>query len=207
MFRVKICGLTRVQDVRWAADQGADAMGFQMSLGPRKLTPEAARRLVRAVPPLVVPVGVFYNEPLGRLKRLIRFCGFQAVQLHGKETPAYCAQIHVPILKSARMKDKRAYQFLRAYEVAAYLLDSYNEKKPGGTGKTFHFEWARAAGQALPGPVLLAGGLTPSNIQEAVRRSGAFGVDVSSGVESRPGVKDPLKVSQFIRLAKRALQK
>lgn len=206
MFRVKICGLTRVADVRWAAEQGADALGFQMSLGPRKLTPEQARKLVRAVPPLVVPIGVFYNEPLSRVKRLIRFCGFQAVQLHGKETPAYCAQLPVPILKSARMKDKRAFKFLRAYKVAAYLLDSYNEKKPGGTGKTFHFEWARNAALALGGPVILAGGLTPSNVQEAIRRSGVFGVDVSSGVESSPGVKDSRKVSRFIRLAKRAFQ-
>ncbi len=206
MFRVKICGLTRPEDVRFAAKQGADALGFQMSLGPRKLAPEQARKLVRMVPPLVVPVGVFFNEPIAKVKRLIRFCGFQAIQLHGDEKPAYCAQIPVPILKAARMRNKSAFKPLKAYEVAAYLLDSYNEKKPGGTGKTFHFEWARDAVQALEAPVILAGGLNPSNVQEAIRRSGAFGVDVSSGVESRPGIKDPKKVTRFIRLAQRAFQ-
>jgi phosphoribosylanthranilate isomerase len=203
MFRVKICGLMRVQDVRWAAKQGADALGFQMSLGPRKLTPEQARKLVLAVPPLVVPVGVFYNEPLDRVKRLIRSCGFLAIQLHGEETPSYCSQLKVPVLKAVRMKNQEAYQALKTYKVAAYLLDSYNEKKPGGTGKTFRFEWVKKAAKALKGPVLLAGGLTPSNVEEAIRRSGAFGVDVSSGVESRPGIKDPRKVFRFIRFAKR----
>jgi len=206
MFRVKICGLTRGRDVRWAAQQGADALGFQMSLGPRKLTPEQAQNLVRQVPPLVIPVGVFYNEPLNRVRKLIRSCGFLAAQLHGNETPAYCAQIDVPIIKAMRMKTQSAYKPMKTYEVAAYLLDSYNAKQPGGTGKAFHFEWTRNAVKALTGPVILAGGLTPSNVQEAIRRSGAFGVDVSSGVESRPGIKDPRKVTRFIRLAKRAFQ-
>ncbi len=206
MFRVKICGLTRDKDVRWAARAGADALGFQMSLGPRKLTPESARKLVRAVPPLVVPVGVFFNEPLAKVKKLVRYCGFLAVQLHGEESPFYCSQMHVPVLKSARMRSAGAYKPLRSFKVAGYLLDSYNKKAVGGTGISFDFKWAQAAVEALPAPVILAGGLNPRNVQEAIRLSKAFGVDVSSGVESRPGVKDPRLVSQFIRLAKRAFK-
>jgi phosphoribosylanthranilate isomerase len=206
MFRVKICGLTRGEDVRFAAKAGADALGLQMSLGPRKLTPEAARKLVRLVPPLVIPVGVFFNEPLAKVIRLSRYCGFRAVQLHGEEKPSYCAQMPFPVIKAARMRFREAFRPLRAYRVAAYLLDSYNKKTPGGTGQSFDFRWAQKAVEGLPAPVILAGGLNPKNVQEAIRLSGTFGVDVSSGVESLPGIKDPSLVSRFIRLARRAFK-
>jgi phosphoribosylanthranilate isomerase len=206
MFRIKICGVTRPQDVKLIAKAGADAIGFQMSLGPRKITTGQARKLVRLVPPLVTPIGVFVNEPLSRVKKLIKLCGFQAVQLHGDETKGYCQKIDVPVIKVIRMKKPGDYKGFQGFQVAAFLLDSYNKNIPGGTGKSFQHTWARKAVQKLPAPVLIAGGLTSDNVQRAVRVSHAFGVDVASGVEIRPGIKDPRKVSLFIRNAKRAFR-
>ncbi len=188
------------------AKAGADAIGFQMSLGPRKITPLQAKRLVKGVPPLVTPVGVFVNEALSSVKRLIKLCGFQAVQLHGEESSAYCGEINVPVIKVIRMKSAVAFNGFQGFRVAAYLLDSYNKSIPGGTGQNFQFSWARKAVQALPAPVLIAGGLTSDNVQKAIRSSHAFGVDVSSGVEIRPGLKDPRKVSLFISRAKKAFR-
>ena len=206
MFRVKICGVTRPQDVRAAVRAGADAIGFQMSRGPRKLTPARAKRLVQSVPPLVTPVGVFVDEKLQRVKQLVKFCGFQAVQLHGKEDKGYCGRIPIPVIKVIRMRNDKAYRAFRGFRVAAFLLDTYNKNIAGGTGKTFPFPWARKAVLGLPVPVLIAGGLTTDNVQRAIRSSNAFGVDVASGVESRPGIKDTRKVSLFIRRAKKAFK-
>src|SRR5581483_6633756 len=204
MFRVKICGVTRPVDVRMIVKAGADAIGFQMSMGPRKITPIQAKRLVRLVPRKVTPVGVFVNEPLSKVKKLIEFCGFRAVQLHGDEAKAYCEKLKVPVIKVIRMKRADSYRHYLGFRVAAYLLDSYNKNIPGGTGKSFQFLWARKAVQELPAPVLVAGGLTSGNVLKAIGSSHAFGVDVSSGVEIRPGVKDPRKVIHFIRRSQKA---
>jgi phosphoribosylanthranilate isomerase len=203
MFRVKICGVTRPQDVRAAVRAGADAIGFQMSRGPRKITPARAKRLARSVPPLVTPVGVFVDEPLARVEKLSKYCGFRAVQLHGAEGRSYCDSLSLPVIKAIRMKGKDSYKAYRGYQVAAFLLDSYNKAVPGGTGESFRAPWAKRAVQALPAPVLIAGGLTPDRVLRTLRSSGAFGADVSSGVESWPGVKDPRKVSLFVRNARK----
>lgn len=191
-------------DVRIIAKAGADAIGFQMSMGPRKITPLQAKRLVKRVPPWVTPVGVFVNEALSKVKRLIKLCGFQAVQLHGDESSSYCGKINIPVIKVIRMKNATVFNGFQAFPVAAYLLDSYNKSIPGGTGQNFQFLWARKAVQKLPAPVLIAGGLTSDNVQKAIRSSHAFGVDVASGVEIQPGLKDPHKVSLFIRRARNA---
>ncbi|MGH7740340.1 MAG: phosphoribosylanthranilate isomerase, partial [bacterium] len=107
MVRVKICGVTRPEDVRLIVREGADAIGFQMSLGPRKISKEQARRLIRLVPPFLTPVGVFVNEPLSKIKALIKYCGFQAVQLHGEESVAFCEALPLPVIKALRMKNER----------------------------------------------------------------------------------------------------
>jgi len=179
MFRVKICGVTRPQDVRLIAKAGADAIGFQMSQGPRKITPAQA-------------------------KKLIKYCGFQVVQLHGDETSAYCEQIYVPVIKVIRMKNPATYKAFKKYKVAAYLLDSFHKGVRGGTGKSFQPSWAKKAVLELPAPVLLAGGLNAENVFKTIRAAKVFGVDVSSGVEVSHGIKDPKKVVAFIRNAKKA---
>ena len=204
MFRIKICGVTRAQDVRRIARAKAGAIGFQMSLGPRKLTPERARKLVRSVPPHLLSVGVFVDEPLAKVQKLIRYCGFDAVQLHGEEDARYCAALKVPVIKVIRMKTPNSFRAYRGYPVAAFLLDTYNKNVAGGTGKTFPISWAQKAIRGLGAPVLMAGGLTSENVRKIIKASGAFGVDVSSGVESSPGLKDPRKLSLFIRNAKAA---
>jgi phosphoribosylanthranilate isomerase len=204
MFRVKICGVTRAKDVRAIARAGADAIGFQMSLGPRKLTSSKARQLVKLVPPKLLTVGVFVDEPLAKVKKALKVCRFDAVQLHGKESSAYCEALNVPVIKVIRMKGPASFRSYRGYPVAAFLLDTYNKNVPGGTGKTFQISWAKKASQGLTAPVLIAGGLTSENVRKSIKASGAFGVDVSSGVESSPGLKDPRKVSSFIRKAKSA---
>ncbi|HET9869817.1 MAG TPA: phosphoribosylanthranilate isomerase [bacterium] len=206
MVRVKICGVTRPEDVRLIAREGGDAIGFQMSQGPRKISPERAKGLVRSVPPFVTPVGVFVDEPLSRVKALVKYCGFQAVQLHGGEDEAYCAALSLPVIKAVRMKDARSARAYGDFRVAAFLLDHYNKDKRGGTGGSFDWKWAPRAVAQLPAPVLLAGGLTPENVARAIQTAGPFGVDVASGVESRPGLKDPRKVSRFIRRAKKAVR-
>jgi phosphoribosylanthranilate isomerase len=138
------------------------------------------------------------------VKRLIKLCGFQVVQLHGEESAAYCQKLDVPVIKVIRMKNPTTYVSFKGFRVAAFLLDSYNKNVPGGTGITYPFHWARKAVQGLPAPVLIAGGLTSDNVQKAIRASHAFGVDVASGVESQPGFKDPRKVSLFVRRARKA---
>jgi len=204
MFRVKICGVTRPQDVRLIAKAGADAIGFQMSQGPRKITPALAKKLVKMVPPWVTPVGVLVNEPLTKAKKLIKYCGFQVVQLHGDETAVYCEQINVPVIKVIRMKNPTTYKAFKKYKVASYLLDSFHKGVRGGTGKSFQPSWAKKAVLELPAPVLLAGGLNAENVFKNIRASKVFGVDVSSGVEVSPGIKDPKKVVPFTRNAKKA---
>ena len=206
MVRVKICGVTRTEDVRLIVKEGADAIGFQMSMGPRKITKEQARRLVKLVPPSVTPVGVFVNESLSRVKALVKYCGFQAAQLHGEENEAFCEALPFPVLKAVRMKNDQTPARYRAFRIAAFLLDRYNKDKRGGTGEAFDWKWARKAVAELPAPVLLAGGLTPENVARAIRTARPFGVDVSSGVEILPGQKDPQKVSRFIRRTKKAFQ-
>ena len=206
MFRVKICGVTRPEDVRLIARGGADAIGFQMSRGPRKITPAQAKRLVKQVPLHLTPVGVFVNEPLAKVQKLIQFCGFQAVQLHGDEKAFFCEKIKVPVIKVIRMKNSTSHRAFQKYNVAAFLLDAYQKSARGGTGKGIPLSWAKKAARELTAPVLLAGGLKPDNVKKAIRSSGVFGVDVASGVEKSPGFKDPRKVLIFIKNAKKAFK-
>ena len=204
MFRVKLCGFTREKDVREAVRLGIDAVGFQMSRGPRKISPGRARRLTRLLPPWSTPVGVFVDEPLARVNRLVASCGFQAVQLHGKETPSYAGGVSVPVIRAVRVRADLDPRGFGAYSVAAFLLDRYNPRLSGGTGEVFPWKWAGKA-RALPAPFLLAGGLHPGNVVRAVRACRPFGVDAASGVESSPGVKDARKMADFVKRARSVL--
>ena len=207
MFRVKICGVTRLQDVRAIAKAGADAIGFQMSQGPRKISPALAKKLVKQVPPYLIPVGVFVNEPLAKARKLIKTCGFQAVQLHGDEPASYCEKLYLPVIKAIRMKDAKTHLKYRKYKVAGFLLDAYHKSARGGTGKGFNPSWAKKAARDLQAPVLLAGGLKPESVAKTIKAAGIFGVDVASGVESAPGIKDKKKLLKFVREAKKVFRK
>jgi len=203
MFRVKICGLTRGQDVRVAVKAGADALGFQMSLGPRKIQPPQARALARLAPRDVLKVGVFVGEPLAEVRQIALYCGFDAVQLHGEEDARYCASVGLPVLKSVGMRNVKTPFRFKTYPIAALLLDRYNQKLRGGTGQSFPWKWARTA-EKLRLPILLAGGLHPGNVADAIRTARPFGVDTSSGVEMSPGIKDAMKIRLFVKNARAA---
>jgi len=201
--RVKICGITNAKDAEIAVEAGADALGFIFVAGtPRYIDPDAARAIVDDLPPLVSPVGVFADHPVAEIERVINRCGFRTVQLHGSEAPEYCRQLTVSVIKTFRVRPGGPPPPFEAYRVHAFLLDTFVEGKLGGTGKTFPLEVASSA-KAF-GRVIIAGGLTPENVVQVIREVHPYAVDVSSGVESKPGRKDPQKLRDFIARARGA---
>jgi phosphoribosylanthranilate isomerase len=205
MVQVKICGITSLEDAYTAVDCGADALGFVFyPPSPRYVTPEQAAPIIGALPPFVTTVGLFVDVPCDVVNETVAHCGLDRVQLHGQETPEFCRRISRPVIKAIRIKNAESLAPVPDYAVAAYLLDAYVEGAlPGGTGAAF--AWELAARAKPYGPVILAGGLTPENIAAAIAQVRPYGVDVSSGVERLPGVKDPQKMRRFIARAKTAV--
>ena len=201
---VKICGITNLQDGLAAAEAGADALGFVFyPASPRAISLEAAAKLTPQLPPFLVKVGVFVDAPEAAVLRAIAECGLNLLQFHGAEPPEYCRQFGLMTMKACRVRDAASLEALAHYSTDAFLLDAYAPDKPGGTGAVFNWDLALEA-QKLARPIFLAGGLTPENVGEAVRRVRPYGVDVSSGVEAEPGRKDHAKVRAFIQAAKGA---
>jgi phosphoribosylanthranilate isomerase len=201
--RVKICGITNLEDARHASACGADALGFVFYPGsPRFVDPDTARRIIADLPPLVTTVGLFVNEPPARIRETVEFCGLNTVQLHGDEEPGQCDYPPCRVIKALRLKGQVADSLLASYRVSALLLDAYVANQFGGTGHCC--DWEQAAAVAAQYRVILAGGLSPENVAEAVHQVRPYGVDVSSGVEKKPGQKDPEKVARFVRMAKEA---
>jgi phosphoribosylanthranilate isomerase len=200
--RVKICGVTRVEDARLAWAAGADALGLNFyPRSPRYVTAEVAAALARTRPALGSVVGVFVNEAPETIRTLVRECGLTAVQLHGDEPPEACSGYGVPVIKALRVRGPEDVERARGYvgvgDVAALLLDG---AAPGYGGGGVGFDWSLVARLADAGvPVLVAGGLHPGNVQEAVRATRPYGVDVASGVEASPGIKDADAVRAFVR--------
>jgi len=203
MTRVKICGITSVQDAAAAVDAGADALGFVFVPGtPRLIGLEIAEQIAAAVPPLVSTVGVFVDQPLGEILSVIARCRLQAAQLHGNEPEALSRQIPVKVIKAIRVRDAADLRRIGTYPAHAFLLDAFVEGQPGGTGITTSWDLARQArGHA---PIILSGGLRPDNVAQAVRAVRPYAVDVSSGVETGPGRKDHRKVRDFIAAVREA---
>ena len=202
--KVKICGITSLPDGLAAAEAGADALGFVFwEQSPRRVSLEAAAGIIRALPPFIVKVGVFVNAPEELVYRAISECGLSLLQFHGDETPDYCLQFGLMSMKAFHIRDAESLCALAAYRTEAWLLDAFSAEKPGGTGERFNWDLAVQA-RELGRPIFLAGGLTPENVVEAVRKVRPYAVDVSSGVESAPGKKDPAKVEAFIRAVKEA---
>ncbi|MFI5355469.1 MAG: phosphoribosylanthranilate isomerase [Desulfobaccales bacterium] len=200
MVRIKICGITNLEDALLAAELGAQALGFIFyAKSPRSLEPEAAWEIIRQLPPLVLSVGVFVNEEAAVVRDLAARVGLDWVQLHGQESPEYCRSLGRRVLKGFRIKDEASLQELPAYRgaVQALLLDTYKQGQTGGTGEAF--EWELAVRAKAYGPIVLAGGLTAENVAQAVAAVGPQAVDVASGVEAAPGKKDPEKLRAFFR--------
>lgn len=204
--KVKICGITNWRDARLAVAEGADLLGFNFYAGsPRYVEPARARRIVRRLPEKISVVGVFVNEAEQAMLEIARTVGLDTLQLHGDETPAMVARLKrsFPVIKAIRMKRSLAAGQLQTYKAAtALLLDGFDAHRRGGTGKTFDWEIARRAKKY--GRVFLAGGLTPENVGEAIRVARPYAVDVCSGVEERPGKKDPARLRNLMRAAKDA---
>lgn len=202
-MKVKICGITRPEDAAAAARHGADAIGLNFwPRSKRYVDPATAGAIVTAVPPGVEVFGVFVDPTREALTAAMAASGARVAQLHGDEPPALAMGLPFPVVKAIRVKDSHALAALASYEVAAFLLDAASAEY-GGSGKTF--DWTIAAEAAASVPVWLAGGLAPDNVAEAVRAVRPLGVDVASGVEAAPGVKDHDKVARFIAAAKAAL--
>ena len=203
--KVKICGITSVADGVAAAEAGADMIGLMFyERSPRHISLATAAEISRAVSPFIVKVGVFVNPTEEAVFRAIGECGVTLLQFHGEEAPEFCTQFGVMSMKAFRVRDAASLAALPNYQTDAYLLDAYSPDAHGGTGAKFNWDLAIDAKQ-LGKPVFLAGGLTPENVGEALRRVQPFGVDVSSGVESAPGKKDPAKVRGFVAAAKNCL--
>jgi phosphoribosylanthranilate isomerase len=204
MVHVKICGITCLEDAQAAVEAGADALGFVFyPPSPRYVTPAQAREIIRRLPPFVTTVGLVVDVPLDTVNDMAAYCGLDRIQLHGHETPEFCREVKQPVIKAFRIKNADSLARLPRYTVSAYLLDAYVEGAlPGGTGASFSWE---LASQAKPyGPVILAGGLTPENVAAAIVQIRPYGVEVSTGVERRPGLKDHQRVHDFIARAKAA---
>jgi phosphoribosylanthranilate isomerase len=203
MTRIKICGITDPEGAALAADAGAAALGFNFVPGtPRCVAPEIAGAIIAGLPPFVTAVGVFLDQSLETVLRAAALAGVGAVQLHGTEGPDYVRRIPLKVIKAIAMTDRADLAAMMAYPAHAFLLDSHRAGQAGGTGRTF--DWELAVEAQRHGRIILAGGLTPENVAEAVQRVRPFAVDVASGVESRPGVKDPGKVRDFIAAVRRA---
>jgi phosphoribosylanthranilate isomerase len=189
-LKVKICGITEKEDALSAVNLGADALGFIFAPSPRQIPMEKARHIIKTIPPFVKTVGVFVNQETTTIREYINYCGLDLVQLHGDESPEFCRELMPYTIKAFRIKDDSNLQMCMAYRAnaRALLLDTYAKDKVGGTGKTF--DWQLAVKIKKTGlPVILSGGLGPSNIEEAIRVVRPYAVDVNSGVEERPGKK------------------
>lgn len=197
--RVKICGITRLEDALTAIEAGADALGFVFyPPSPRYIAPEKATEIIAQLPPFVTTVALFVDEPVAEVRRIMALTQVDLLQFHGDESADYCQQFGRAWIKALRVRDADSLQQdLNQFQAArAILLDSYRPGVPGGTGETFNWELIPAqSAQAI----ILAGGLTPENISTAVQQVKPYAVDVSGGVEASKGIKDPVKIHAFIR--------
>jgi phosphoribosylanthranilate isomerase len=195
---VKICGITRQVDAAAAASYGAQAVGLIFyAKSSRNVTAAAAGDIVRALPPFITAVGLFVNPTVGEVEHIMRDVRLDLLQFHGEETPEFCARFGVPFVKAVRVKTGvDLLQYARRYETARGLvLDAFVDGAHGGTGTSF--DWSLVPAK-LPLPVVLSGGLIPANVGDAIQRVMPWAVDVSSGVEASPGIKDPRKIAAFM---------
>jgi phosphoribosylanthranilate isomerase len=202
--RVKICGITNLADAQVAVEAGADALGFIFyGKSPRFISMKTASEISRALPPFIIRAGVFVNPTKEFVFKAVAECGLSLLQFHGDEPPEFCMQFALMNMKAFRIRDAGSLKDLAKYKTDAWLLDAYSSDTLGGTGEVFNWDLAVEA-QKTGRPIFLAGGLTPENVADAIRKVRPFGVDVSSGVESSPGKKDHTKVRAFINAVKAA---
>jgi len=200
---VKFCGMTRREDLEAAGDLEADAVGLVFVPGtPRALSIPLARDILRGLPPFVARVGVFADDDPARIRRIRENLALTSVQLHGDETPQDCEAVGGSIIKTFKISEGRAPSLPADYPCDAYLLEADIAGRAGGAGVSF--DWKRISGGFAGRRIILAGGLTPENVEEAIRIVRPYAVDVSSGIETAPGVKDRGKMTAFLEAVRRA---
>lgn len=202
MTRVKICGITNLEDALIAIEYGADALGFIFAPSPRQMKISVVRDIVAHLPPFISKVGVFVNSELSLVRETVSACSLSIVQLHGNEDAAYCSALFPNVIKVFTKSNIPSNQDIVRYMVTAYMIDQ--EKSSAGDDIEQRELWQLARNLKEHGPVILAGGLTPDNVAEAVEAARPYAVDVSSGIESAPGKKDVKKLREFIEAAKRS---
>lgn len=203
--RIKMCGLTREKDIEAGIDAGLDALGFIFyEKSPRNVTPDFVRSVVAKMVPFVDCVGVFVDRDRKEVEEIVEYCGLSYAQLHGSENPKYCERLQrfaspCHVVKAFRVGEQSKSEDFSPYDEVAhgYLLDTYIKGNAGGTGKVF--DWSLIEKLNLQRPVILAGGLSTTNVEDAIKRVAPFGVDVNSGIEIEPGVKDHSKLREFVR--------
>jgi len=211
MVRVKVCGITKLEDALFLANLGVDALGFVIyEKSKRFVKPKDVRKITASLPPFVFKVGVFVNEDPHNVLEIMSYAHLDFAQLHGDESPEDCEYIgRDRVIKAFRLRSVSEVEKIEPYvgKVRAFLLDTYSDGLYGGTGKTFDWQIAKAVKERLPEvPLILSGGLNPDNVKAALREVEPYAVDVSSGVERSPGIKDWEKVKSFILNAKCALR-
>ena len=203
MLKVKICGITNTNDALEACKYGADALGFIFAESPRKITPKAAKKIIKNIPGFIAKVGVFVNADKDYVLQVIKQCGLNTLQLHGQESDKYCAflQKYCKIIKAFRIKDKQSIRSIKNYvHVDAYLLDSYSEDVYGGTGRAFSYELIR--NENFTKPWIIAGGINKKNIGKIANLILPFAFDVCSSIEARAGNKNLKKMQALIKKIK-----
>lgn len=206
MTKVKICGITNLEDALLSAKFGADALGFNFyEESPRYIAPEKAREIIEKLPAEVLKVGVFVNESLDKIAEIAGIAKLDALQLHGEETPEFArelkAKTNLETIKAFRVSPEFKPEDVLQYEVDAVLLDAYSSKEHGGTGETFDWEIAKKVREIFP-KMYLAGGLSIENVEEAIKNVSPFAVDACSCLEKSKGRKDSMKVEIFVRVVK-----
>ena len=204
MVNIKICGITNLEDALLAAKLGADALGFIFySKSPRKVEPEIARQIIAQLPPLVAVVGVFVDEAAAVVQELAARAGLDWFELHGQESPDYCRNLGLKVIKGFRIENEDSLRLLAGYQSAAQamLLDTYKKGQAGGTGEIFDWHLTRKARKY--GHIILAGGLNPDNVAQAIKVAGPDAVDAASGTEAAPGKKDPDRLRAFFGAVRR----
>ncbi|MEW6661391.1 MAG: phosphoribosylanthranilate isomerase [Bacillota bacterium] len=202
MVWIKICGITNLPDAETAVAYGANAIGFVFAPSKRKVAPDLARKIIQALPPEVEKIGVFAEQEVSLVREIAAFCGLTGLQLHGDESPEYCARLRdYEVIKAFRVNTQIGGDKIKTYilnnSIKKILLDTYVPEQLGGTGKTFNWEMVSQQ-EWYQVPVIIAGGLNAHNVAQAIRLGNPFGVDVSSGVEKEPGKKDLIMLKSFI---------
>jgi phosphoribosylanthranilate isomerase len=212
--KIKICGITNAEDALLAAELGADALGFVFADSPRKVAPDVAAGIIAKLPPFITNVGVFVNHPIGDVKSIADFCNLDALQFHGDENITYCRSFRQKVIKAFRVRNYNEIEEWIAQEnkyetaslsepganVVAFLVDAYAVGKYGGTGK--RLKWEIVSDLELRKPLILAGGLDHKNVGLAIEAVKPYGVDVSSGIELKPGKKNKRKLREFIKVVR-----